>query len=36
MPVASVTRDSEELTVTVVAEITATRERLWQAYIDPP
>ncbi|MCW4354245.1 SRPBCC family protein [Hoyosella sp. YIM 151337] len=35
MPVTSVTRDTEKLTMTVVAEFTAPVERLWNAYLDP-
>ncbi len=35
MPIASVTRDPETLTMTVVAEFTAPLERLWEVYVDP-
>ncbi|HEU4675914.1 MAG TPA: SRPBCC family protein [Motilibacteraceae bacterium] len=35
MPVTSVTRDPEALTLTVVADFPATVERLWEAYVDP-
>ena len=35
MPVTSVTRDTEALTLTVVADFPAGVERLWEAYLDP-
>ncbi len=35
MPVTSVTKDEEALTMTVVADFPATVQRLWQAYTDP-
>lgn len=35
MPITSVTRDPEALTLTVVAEFPATVQRLWEAYVDP-
>ncbi len=35
MPVTSVTRDTENLTMTVVADFTAGVERLWEVYVDP-
>ncbi|GGC54858.1 SRPBCC domain-containing protein [Hoyosella rhizosphaerae] len=35
MPVTSVTRDTEALTLTVVAEFSAPLRRLWDAYLDP-
>ena len=35
MPVTSVTRDAEALTMTVVAEFTADLQRLWDVYVDP-
>ena len=35
MPVTSVTRDPEALTMTVVADFTADLQRLWQVYVDP-
>lgn len=35
MPVTSVTRNTEDLTLTVVAEFAAPVERLWDAYVDP-
>ncbi|MFV0632856.1 SRPBCC family protein [Demequina sp.] len=35
MPITSVSKDPESLTMTVVAEFDATRERLWEAYTDP-
>ncbi len=35
MPVTSVTKDPEALTMTVVADFTVDRDRLWQAYTDP-
>ncbi|WP_137843125.1 SRPBCC family protein [Microbacterium sp. 2FI] len=35
MPITSVTKDAEALTMTVVAEFPATVERLWNAYTDP-
>jgi uncharacterized protein YndB with AHSA1/START domain len=35
MPVTSVTRDPEALTLTVVADFPAPVERLWDAYVDP-
>ncbi len=35
MPITSVTRDTEALTLTVVADFPAPVERLWQAYVDP-
>lgn len=35
MPVTSVETDLDALTMTIVADFAATRERLWQAYTDP-
>lgn len=35
MPITSVTRDADSLTMTVVAEFSATIRRLWDAYLDP-
>jgi uncharacterized protein YndB with AHSA1/START domain len=35
MPVTSVTRDPEALTMTVVADFAADLRRLWQVYVDP-
>ena len=35
MPITSVEKDLDELTMTVVADFAATRERLWEAYTDP-
>lgn len=35
MPIASVTKDTESLTMTVVADFAATPRRLWDAYLDP-
>lgn len=35
MPVTSVETDLDALTMTVVADFAATRERLWEAYTDP-
>ncbi|WP_084106483.1 SRPBCC family protein [Demequina sp. NBRC 110056] len=35
MPITSVSKDPESLTMTVVADFAATRERLWEAYVDP-
>ena len=35
MPITSVTRDPEALTMTVVADFTAGLQRLWQVYVDP-
>lgn len=35
MPVTSVTRDPETLTMTVVADFAADLRRLWQVYVDP-
>ena len=35
MPVTSVTRDPETLTMTVVADFTAGVRRLWEVYVDP-
>ncbi len=35
MPVTSVTRDTDALTMTVVADFTAGVQRLWEAYVDP-
>lgn len=35
MPVTSVTRDTENLTMTVVADFAAPVQRLWDAYLDP-
>lgn len=35
MPITSVTRDTEALTLTVVADFPALVERLWEAYVDP-
>ena len=35
MPITSVTRDTDALTLTVVADFPAAVERLWEAYVDP-
>lgn len=35
MPITSVEKDLDALTMTVVADFGATRERLWEAYTDP-
>lgn len=35
MPVTTVTKDPENLTMTVVADFTASVQRLWDAYTDP-
>lgn len=35
MPVTSVEKDLDAITMTVVADFAATRERLWEAYTDP-
>lgn len=35
MPITSVTRDTESLTMTVVADFTASLQRLWEVYVDP-
>lgn len=35
MPVTSVTRDTEALTMTVVADFAAGVQRVWEAYVDP-
>lgn len=35
MPITSVQKDLEALTMTVVAEFAASRERVWEAYTDP-
>jgi uncharacterized protein YndB with AHSA1/START domain len=35
MPITSVTKDVESLTITVVADFAATPRRLWDAYLDP-
>ncbi len=35
MPITSVTRDPETLTLTVVADFAADLRRLWQVYVDP-
>lgn len=35
MPVTSITKDPEALTITVVADFAAPVERLWEAYVDP-
>ena len=35
MPVTSVTRDPEALTMTVVADFAADLQRLWEVYVDP-
>ncbi|MEV8267287.1 SRPBCC family protein [Microbacterium sp. NPDC076911] len=35
MPITSVNKDTEALTMTVIAEFAASVERLWNAYIDP-
>ncbi len=35
MPITSVEKDLDALTMTVIAEFAATRERLWEAYTDP-
>jgi uncharacterized protein YndB with AHSA1/START domain len=35
MPITSVTRDNDALTMTVVADFSASLQRLWDAYVDP-
>ncbi len=35
MPLTSVTRDTDALTLTMVADFPAGVERLWEAYVDP-
>ena len=35
MPITSVTRDPESLTMTVVADFEASLQRLWEVYVDP-
>jgi uncharacterized protein YndB with AHSA1/START domain len=35
MPVTSVTRDTDALTLTVVADVPVGVQRLWEAYVDP-
>ena len=35
MPVTSVTRDTDALTMTVIADFPAGVQRLWEAYVDP-
>ena len=35
MPITSVEKDLDALTMTVIADFVATRERLWEAYTDP-
>ncbi len=35
MPVTSVEKDLDQLTITIVADFTAPRRRLWDAYTDP-
>ncbi|MBA2507599.1 MAG: SRPBCC domain-containing protein [Nocardioidaceae bacterium] len=35
MPLTSVTRDTDALTLTVVADFSAGVQRLWEAYVDP-
>jgi uncharacterized protein YndB with AHSA1/START domain len=35
MPITSMTRDPETLTITVVADFAADLQRLWQVYVDP-
>ena len=35
MPITSVHKDLDAITLTVVADFAATRERLWEAYTDP-
>lgn len=35
MPITSVTRDTDALTMTVVADFPARLQRLWEAYVDP-
>jgi uncharacterized protein YndB with AHSA1/START domain len=35
MPITSVTRDPEALTMTVVADFAAPLQRLWEVYVDP-
>jgi uncharacterized protein YndB with AHSA1/START domain len=35
MPITSVSKDAETLTMTVVADFAATPRRLWDAYLDP-
>lgn len=35
MPITDVLKDPEALTMTVIADFSATRQRLWEAYTDP-
>ena len=35
MPITSVTKDPENLTMTVVADFSVPLRRLWDAYVDP-
>ena len=35
MPITSVTRDTDALTLTVVADFAVAMQRLWEAYVDP-
>ena len=35
MPITSVEKDLDNLTMTVIADFTASRQRLWEAYTDP-
>ncbi|WP_084039128.1 SRPBCC family protein [Demequina sp. NBRC 110053] len=35
MPITSVNKDPGSLTMTVIADFAASRERLWEAYVDP-
>ncbi len=35
MPLTSVTKDAEALTLTVVGDYSATQQRLWEAFADP-
>lgn len=35
MPITSVSKDAESLTMTVVADFAAPMQRLWDAYADP-
>lgn len=35
MPITSVDKDLDALTMTVIADFTASRQRLWEAYADP-
>jgi uncharacterized protein YndB with AHSA1/START domain len=35
MPITSVTKDPEKLTLTIVADFSVPQQRLWEAWADP-